>query len=45
MLIKNFVYIKKIMDRGLKLVLKVMQKIVNLLDEKSDTDYTYILRF
>ena len=34
MLIKNLPYIKIIMCRGLKIVLNVMQKIVNILDEK-----------
>jgi len=34
MLIKNLLYIKIIMCRGLKIVLNVMKKIVNILDEK-----------
>jgi len=34
MLIKNLLYIKIIMCRGLKMVLNVMQKIVKVLDEK-----------
>jgi len=34
MLIKNLLYVKIIMCRGLKIVLNITQKIVNVLDEK-----------
>jgi hypothetical protein len=34
MLIKNLLYIKIIMCRGLKIVFHITQKIINILDEK-----------